>query len=509
MKISKFMGIAITFSFLLNSTAFANEIPIIPIDLIESNETQILNLELDGYEKTYNEAENSYTFTLENSQEQTNYSLEEPKLSITDFGIESQQLLSEMNYTTEAALSSSIDNDNSDIQLFASLPDLTISSISAPTTLYALASDSRINFTIANIGSASATNVQLGVKLDNNLVGTISMGTIEKGYGYNSYVSFGGVPTGSHTVELIADINNKISESNETNNNIKRAFVWVQNASQLPDLSVDIKSPVSNTQIKGPAKDTDAQKFSFVIRNSGAAIPSGTINCGILVNGVQYEQFSINALKSGASVSGSVDISLATYGNTTVSFRVDGDNKIQESNENNNMATGQYTVYYCTNYEAGVNPKRAKSKDLIVRIDPSVFEGNITEDCFSQSLGVWNNISDNCSITKAYMTATSRGDEDIIIKGVPNLYSSDGREILGNCGRSSKTSIITLNKSKLGKSSTTQVMRTLRHELGHSYGLGHPPCEYKALMKQSIDSPLYINTPTPHDCYNLYNYYKN
>ncbi|MDD5944966.1 MAG: hypothetical protein PUD43_04550, partial [Clostridia bacterium] len=95
-----------------------------------------------------------------------------------------------------------------------------------------------------------------------------------------------------------------------------------------------------------------------------------------------------------------------TWKDLTVGLKIDALDDVVESNENNNLMENDYFVYYCTHYSTA-NPKRTTSSDLLVRVDPSAVTDNITISLISGSLGAWNNITDQCSITRAVMSSSN------------------------------------------------------------------------------------------------------
>lgn len=97
------------------------------------------------------------------------------------------------------------------------LPDLTVDSISITSTSPTEGDDIKINTNIKNVGEYNATHFIVEFKLDGNFSSskTISLSANES---TNLEFIWYNAQKDSHTIEIIADSNNNVSESNEDNN---------------------------------------------------------------------------------------------------------------------------------------------------------------------------------------------------------------------------------------------------------------------------------------------------
>ena len=316
--------------------------------------------------------------------------------------------------------------------------------------------------------------------------------------------------TGMYTFEYNEDYAEELIKLDENNENNSQNRIL-----SMPDLSTAIISPENHSNLLGAKNSADKTSINFQIINQGNASAGGDSNffCIIYINGTNSSGFFINEIPAYTAIPGKFDVTLNTWKDLTIGLEADSLDEVDESNEENNLTENDYFVYYCTHYST-VNPKRVNSSDLLVRVDPSAVTDNITLSLISGSLGAWNNITDECSITRAVQASSDQG-EDITILG--QEYSGTSTSLLdfdiaGDTYYFNGKSIITLYWGVLNQSSDGQIQRTIRHELGHAFGLGHAytdDCDYLCLMAQSSNDPLLQNvTPNWHDKYNLYALYE-
>lgn len=159
---------------------------------------------------------------------------------------------------------------------------------------------------------------------------------------------------GSHTVKAWVDDVNRISESNEDNNQYSKAITVSGqgggNPGGTPDLIVTDITSSPASPLTG-----NATTFSAVVKNQGTgATPAGTvIGVSFFIDGTQvsWSDNNSSSLAAGASVtltanggpSGSASWA-ATTGTHTVQAYVDDVNRITESDENNNKYSKNLVV---------------------------------------------------------------------------------------------------------------------------------------------------------------------
>lgn len=158
--------------------------------------------------------------------------------------------------------------------------------------------------------------------------------------------------SGTHTVNAWVDDVNRISESNESNNQYSKSITinGQSGGTGTPDLIVTDITSSPAAPLTG-----NATVFSAVVKNQGTgATPAGTIlGVSFFIDGTQvsWSDTTTSSLAAGASVtltansgpSGTASWT-ATTGNHTVKAYVDDVNRITETDENNNQYSESLSV---------------------------------------------------------------------------------------------------------------------------------------------------------------------
>jgi len=131
---------------------------------------------------------------------------------------------------------------------------------------------------------------------------------------------------GNHTIKVVADSHNAVTESNETNNERSRALY----PAELADIIVaDITwSPAS-------FNDGDTVTFTATIQNVGAGNTSRKFYNTFFIDGSSIGGEYVNGLFSSSSIN-VTQTWTASPGNHTIWVKADANNHITESNETNN-----------------------------------------------------------------------------------------------------------------------------------------------------------------------------
>ncbi|HUT27293.1 MAG TPA: CARDB domain-containing protein [Methanomassiliicoccales archaeon] len=143
-------------------------------------------------------------------------------------------------------------------------------------------------------------------------------------------------PLGNHTLSVTVDPLNEIPELNE-DNNYNSTDVTVIGVPDLAinstDITIDPSSPVRNK----------SASISANIRNIG---DNATTEFWVIFkdNGVEFDRFNISNLPAGQMNTALGDWLPNTPGIHTITVEVDGDHEVNESNENNNVATKSVNV---------------------------------------------------------------------------------------------------------------------------------------------------------------------
>ena len=214
------------------------------------------------------------------------------------------------------------------------LPDLTVTALSGDKSLYEAGDTVTVSATIKNIGptSAAATTVRLSVPN----IGTFTQSLSALGAGASRTVTFAfTAPTSlspqSIKVTAYADPDNKVAESNESNNSCT-ATISVK--ALRPDIEV-IGSSITDWYA-----DMEVTVSATVRNNTAQPVPSVAIR--LTIGGVSYtESISIPGNGSNLAV---FRITVPSAGNYTVKITADPNGELDETDESNNILTKDIQV---------------------------------------------------------------------------------------------------------------------------------------------------------------------
>lgn len=518
----KVVSLSICCTLGIQSIVFADEF--VNIGTLNNNMTKtgitIENIEMDGAIKTVDEKTGLYVFTFEDGniapiQEEANV------IELSEYGMDIDKSSEEYNLSDD------------EIMTLASLPDLYTSTLMPDGTLVGGSGTStKFNYKLGNYGSVNAKNVSVGIKVDGTLIGTVSAETIEAQTQYSAYFNLNNVSVGTHTVEVIVDPNNAITESNESNNSTSGTYTWVSDTSGLPDLTVEITAPTGNT-IKGPVNENDTVELAFKITNVGSvATPDRNFLITIYSDDTAIQSFFVNPINAKTSRTGRINMAFTVYKPTIVKAFVDSANEINESDETNNTSSKTYTPVYCIHDAQDVTTPFDDSSSLRINVMSNAIDSNsgLGIDFYSSYIGAWNGITENCKITEAVSSSKISSADDILIYGDSIFNGTTGTINFGDMdfdtlafttdymynGKVYKIIVLNFND---GQYSTTmkdrtvaENRRTLIHEMGHALGLGHPfkantssSCGYPSIMLQSGSTESQkADDIQLHDMYNIY-----
>ncbi len=214
------------------------------------------------------------------------------------------------------------------------LPDLTVTALSGDKSLYEAGDTVTVSATVKNIGptSAAATTVRLTVPN----IGTFSTSLSALSAGASRTVTFTfTAPTSlslqSITVTAYADPDNRIAESNESNNS-RTATISVK--ALRPDIGV-IGSSVTDWYA-----GMDVIVSATVRNNTAQPVPSVAIR--LTIGGVSYTE-SIPIPGNGSNLA-VFRITVPAAGNYTVKITADPDGALDETDESNNVLTKDIQV---------------------------------------------------------------------------------------------------------------------------------------------------------------------
>ena len=212
-----------------------------------------------------------------------------------------------------------------------------------------------VDFAMANYGTApTPTGFNCAIYVDGVLNTTIPAGTIDVGY-YNSWsgYSVGNLAAGSHTITVVADSGNVITETSKTDNTYSRTITVAD--PPLPNLAFYQPSGWSDklvvTAVPGAITNspayysTNTLYVDFAVLNYGTApTPTGS-NCAIYVDGVLTNTIADGVLTNGYyQPATGYAIGKLTAGSHTITVVADSGNVITETNKTDNTYSRTITV---------------------------------------------------------------------------------------------------------------------------------------------------------------------
>ena len=202
-------------------------------------------------------------------------------------------------------------------------------------------------YSLNNTGSATAGTSVAAYQVDavptaSNYRGYNSFGSIaanSSGGSVIDYLDTSNLSVGSHTLYLVADAGNQISETNETNNVSSFTF----NVLSKPDYVVNaINMPAT---VKAGSKFT----LNYTVSNTGTTQPWSSSYASIYFDGnanaVNYDIIKNLAGNTSQNFSDVFSVGAGVAkGTHTVTITADATNYIGESNETNNSRTFQFQI---------------------------------------------------------------------------------------------------------------------------------------------------------------------
>jgi subtilase family serine protease len=214
-------------------------------------------------------------------------------------------------------------NNEKTVTFNAQQPDLTVLSIDWTPQNPSPDDEVTFNIMVKNQGSGRADSSLLAYYIDQTYQSLLQLVTLEAGASANVSFTWHALP-GEHEIKAAVDFPGNIAESDETNNEGAVTF-----STLAPDLIV--KDITWDPEVVAVG---DNVTFTAVVKNqgSGKALDSRAI---CYIDG-QFQGFlNYDAIDSGEEASATLEWK-ATEGPHTISVVADDDNKLAESNEENN-----------------------------------------------------------------------------------------------------------------------------------------------------------------------------
>ena len=210
-------------------------------------------------------------------------------------------------------------------------PDLVVGDIAwSPDT--ASAGD-KVTFTapITNLGSGRSGATTARCYVDGELVASCDLPGTEPGATVTASFDWQAV-AGVHTVRIAADAPDRITESDETNNDRQAGFATLTPDLRFGEVGWLVEDPVFGKEVK----------FSVVVRNGGTgAAPASRL--GYTIDGGEANYEDVGALAAGTSATITFKAGLAA-GPHSLALTVDADANIDELDEANNTQTLSFST---------------------------------------------------------------------------------------------------------------------------------------------------------------------
>ncbi|MGO9469526.1 MAG: CARDB domain-containing protein, partial [Isosphaeraceae bacterium] len=173
-------------------------------------------------------------------------------------------------------------------------------------------------------------------------------------YTYVTDFSLGQLSAGSHTVTVVADYLDQVTESNKNNNTVSYTFTVTQPA--LPDLApytpsgwsgpLVVSTQSGDTISASAFTPSDTVYIDWAFVNLGAAAINNPFGVELLLDGSQVQTWSPDVPLNANQYTYVTDYSLGqlAVGTHTVTVVADYLNQVTESNKNNNTESYTFTV---------------------------------------------------------------------------------------------------------------------------------------------------------------------
>jgi len=212
-----------------------------------------------------------------------------------------------------------------------SQPDLIVQNINISPPEPALDDTVTITVTVKNQGTAEAGISKVVCYIDTTILATKSINSLSPGSMATATFTWQ-AQAGSHVIKAIADSNNTIIESDETNNTKTYSLTTL-----VPDLIVQSISWEPASPSKG-----DSITFSIVVRNQGNS-RSRTTRVNLYIDGASKGYEDVFPIDPGSTTTRTFTW-IAQTGQHDLRAVVDETQQVEESNENNN----EYTCTFST-----------------------------------------------------------------------------------------------------------------------------------------------------------------
>jgi|GEM_PF-4274297 subtilase family serine protease len=208
-------------------------------------------------------------------------------------------------------------------------PDLTITNFEVPENIV-IGNSYQLNITLENKGSYQASNFKVVVKEGEHVIRQEVISSIQAGESITLAVTYSPSSSGDVSFSAIADSEDTVVESNESNNSID-----VTRTVYAPDLILESVNSEGVLTEQG-------YTINITVRNAGNYAVGG-FRVELTENGESIGEKYISSLNAGESIVESITF-YPSVGSHTVIATVDPENSILESNEDNNEMSYTFSV---------------------------------------------------------------------------------------------------------------------------------------------------------------------
>jgi subtilase family serine protease len=210
-------------------------------------------------------------------------------------------------------------------------PDLIIKDITLSPENPAIGDSVTFTFTIRNQGTEESGVSRVAYYIDDNYIQSASIISLNAGVSVTKTLTWE-AQGGSHVIKAIADSNDQVAESDETNNT--KTFTFSPLA---PDLVIQSISWSPETPSRG-----DSITFSVVIKNQGSS-KAGFSRINFFIDGNSRGYQDIPLIDVGATITRTYSWT-ATVGQHDITAIADVDGSVTENNESNNKRTVTFST---------------------------------------------------------------------------------------------------------------------------------------------------------------------
>jgi PGF-pre-PGF domain-containing protein len=197
-----------------------------------------------------------------------------------------------------------------------------------------------LNFTlkVKNQGLAVSPESTARCYINGTPMGDISIPLLFAGSDTSAEFSLTPDKEGVMEVKVLVDFENKVLESDETNNEITKEVSVKKAPIEYPDLLID---SLSWTPVK--PKPAESVAFTVTVKNTGTAVSEGTV-LEYEIGGTTGGNLTVPALSAGETSEGTFSWVAGDEGEVEIRAIVDSGNTVPESSETNNEITKTVTV---------------------------------------------------------------------------------------------------------------------------------------------------------------------